>query len=81
MVAITDLRRFGRTGWQWTVTMPGVTADALLTVDARTNEDGEGLFAYYDGGYSQSRGTSQFGLPSTEESARKALVKHYSQQR
>lgn len=81
-VTVEGFRRWGAKGWTWQLRV----ADGQL-MDARTNAQGEGLFARpvepADGDYSfrQSQGALQFALDSDDEArARRQLTAHLGRQ-
>lgn len=64
-----DMQRWRENGWTWTHN----------GLDYRTNGEGDGLWYWDDrtGGWKQTWGTCQFGLPSERYKALRVLKQYY----
>lgn len=70
-ISITQLRRFGHSGWQWVEKYTYPYDDAPTERTCRTNQNGAGLF-HYDpirSYWHQQQGTCQFWLPKGKDAA------------
>ena len=77
-VSIRTLRRYGESGWKWTLLFVEEEGGEVSTTHYRTSKMGDGLWEEAENGDQIQRlGTTQFSLPKNKNSAYSKIYREW----